>query len=147
MAEAGLTEWRFEPATGAAARRAARLVPQADLCRRQSHPRSDSTVAVDLAFQFLKQLDGFELDVAWSTRASRLAILGPSGSGKSLTLCLIAGLERPDAGALKLNGRDLLQLPPELRGIAYVPQNYGLFPHLTIAEHLRFPISAVPDLA
>ena len=45
------------------------------------------------------------------------------------------------------NGRDLLQLPPELRGIAYVPQNYGLFPHLIIAEHLRFPIGAVPDLA
>ena len=131
----------------AAARRAARLVPQADLCRRQSHPRSDNTVAVDLAFQFQKQLNGFELDVAWSTRASRLTILGPSGSGKSLTLRLIAGLERPAGGALKLNGHDLFQLPPELRGIAYVPQNYGLFPHLTIAEHLRFPIGAVPDVA
>jgi molybdate transport system permease protein len=60
---------------------------------------------------------------------------------------LIAGLERPNSGALRLSGRDLLQLPPERRSIAYVPQNYGLFPHLTIAEHLRFPVGAVPDEA
>jgi molybdate transport system permease protein len=131
----------------AAVSQAVRSVAQADQCRRHSRPGSDAAVVVDLAFQFQKQLNGFELDVAWSTRACRLAILGPSGSGKSLTLRLIAGLERPDAGALKLNGRDMSRLPPELRGIAYVPQNYGLFPHLTIAQHLRFPIGAVPDMA
>jgi ABC-type Fe3+/spermidine/putrescine transport system ATPase subunit len=60
---------------------------------------------------------------------------------------LIAGLDRPNSGALRLSGRDLLQLPPERRSIAYVPQNYGLFPHLTVAEHLRFPIGAVRDEA
>src|ERR1700730_13591186 len=46
-----------------------------------------------------------------------------------------------------LVGRDLLQLPTERRSIAYVPQNYGLVPHLTIAEHLRLPVGAVPDEA
>jgi molybdate transport system permease protein len=126
---------------------AARLVPRADRSSRHSRPRSDTAVPVDLAFRFQKQLNGFELDVAWSTRARRIAILGPSGSGKSLTLRLIAGLERPDAGTLQLSGRDLLQLPPERRSIAYVLQTYGLFPHLTIAEHLRFPVGADPDEA
>jgi ABC-type Fe3+/spermidine/putrescine transport system ATPase subunit/ABC-type sulfate transport system permease component len=123
------------------------LVGRADWSSRHNRPRNDTAVPVDLAFQFQKQLNGFELDVAWSTRARRIAILGPSGSGKSLTLRLIAGLERPNSGALRLSGRDLLQVPPERRSIAYVPQNYGLFPHLTIAEHLRFPIGAVPDQA
>jgi ABC-type Fe3+/spermidine/putrescine transport system ATPase subunit len=48
---------------------------------------------------------------------------------------------------VRVGERDLSQLPPELRSIAYVPQNYGLFPHLTIAEHLRFPIGADSDVA
>ena len=123
------------------------LVGRADWSSRHNRPRNDTAVPVDLAFQFQKQLNGFELDVAWSTRTRRIAILGASGSGKSLTLRLIAGLERPNSGALRLSGRDLAQLPPERRSIAYVPQNYGLFPHLTVAEHLRFPIGAVPDEA
>jgi molybdate transport system permease protein len=60
---------------------------------------------------------------------------------------LIAGLERPDTGKLSVGGRDLSQLLSKSRSIAYVPQNYGLFPHLTIAEHLRFPVGAAPEAA
>jgi ABC-type Fe3+/spermidine/putrescine transport system ATPase subunit/ABC-type sulfate transport system permease component len=127
--------------------RATLLVQTVDSIHRRRLPRGNAAPPVDLAFRFRKQLDGFELDVAWHTEARRLAILGPSGSGKSLTLRLIAGLDRPDTGMLRVGNRELSQLPPESRSIAYVPQNYGLFPHLSVAEHLRFPIGADTDVA
>ncbi|MGB6536972.1 MAG: ABC transporter ATP-binding protein, partial [Xanthobacteraceae bacterium] len=75
----------------------------------------------------------------------RLAILGPSGSGKSLTLKLIAGIESLDRGAVTICGQTISSLDPVARGIGYVPQNYGLFPHLSVDEQLRFPLGADPD--
>jgi ABC-type proline/glycine betaine transport system ATPase subunit/ABC-type sulfate transport system permease component len=114
---------------------------------RRRQLRNDIVRPADLAFRFQKRLNGFDLDVAWSTRARRLAVLGSSGAGKSLTLRLIAGLERADLGTLTLGGCDLSERPPVMRKIAYVPQNYGLFPHLTVAEQLRFPIGADPVAA
>jgi ABC-type nitrate/sulfonate/bicarbonate transport system ATPase subunit/ABC-type sulfate transport system permease component len=137
---------RASPRGGGAARQQApRRVQRLEGSERDSRPRYEATPAAKLAFRFQKQFNGFKLDVTWESHASRLAILGPSGSGKSLTLRLIAGLERPDAGKLQYGARDLSDRPPDLRGIAYVPQDYGLFPHLTVAEHLRFPIGATPD--
>jgi molybdate transport system permease protein len=103
--------------------------------------------AIDLALKLEKQLNGFQLDLAWSPHGRRLAVLGPSGSGKSLLLKLIAGIERADRGTIMLDSRDLSSLDPPARGIAYVPQNYGLFPHLTVTGQLRFPINADPALA
>ena len=103
--------------------------------------------ASGLSLNLKKRFEGFELDVAWSTRARRLAVLGPSGSGKSLTLKLIAGIERADSGVVKLGERDLSRHPPAERAIAYVPQSYALFPHLTLIEQLRFPVGAEPDRA
>ena len=91
-----------------------------------------------LAFAYRRQLGGFALDVAWRTDARRLAILGASGSGKSATLRLIAGLDRADAGSLRLDDTDLTALPAFARAIAYVPQSYALLPHLTVAEQVRF---------
>jgi molybdate transport system permease protein len=111
--------------------------------RRRTQPLPDKA----LVFRLRRQLDAFQLDVAWQVNARRLAILGPSGSGKSLTLRLLAGLERPEAGVLRFGDRDLGASPPELRSIAYVPQNYCLFPHLTVAEHVQFPIGADPEVA
>jgi molybdate transport system permease protein len=102
---------------------------------------------MDLDLEFHRQLDGFRLDVAWTPRARRFAVLGPSGAGKSLLLRMIAGLERADAGHLRIGGRELARLPPEERRIAYVPQNYCLFPHRTVAEQLRFPAGAEPAVA
>ncbi len=93
-----------------------------------------------LDFAFHRQFDGFDLDVAWRTDARRLAILGASGSGKSLTLRLLAGLDRAPGGVLTLAGRDLSGAAPEQRGIAYVPQTLGLFPHFTLAGQLRFAV-------
>ncbi|AFV77378.1 ABC-type spermidine/putrescine transport system, ATPase component (plasmid) [Thermus oshimai JL-2] len=65
-----------------------------------------------------------------------LVLLGASGSGKSTLLNLIAGLLRPDRGRIHLQGREVTHLPPERRGLAYVFQDYGLWPHLTALEHL-----------
>ncbi len=100
-----------------------------------------------LDFAFRRRLDGFDLEVAWRTDARRLAILGPSGSGKSMTLRSIAGLEDTRDATLRLDGRDLHALPPDQRGVAYVPQSYGLFPHLTVAEQIRFAVDCDPALA
>ncbi len=107
--------------------------------------RRDDFARLDL--RLARQLDGFRLDLAWSPRARRLAILGPSGSGKSLTLKLIAGIEPLDAGSIAVDGKELSRLDASQRAIAYVPQNYGLFPHLTVGEQLRFPVGAGEDAA
>jgi molybdate transport system permease protein len=95
--------------------------------------------AVGLALSLNKQLGNFRLRIAWAPQARRLAILGPSGSGKSLTLRLIAGVERCDGGTLVAGGRSLADLEPAARALAYVPQSYGLFPHLDVSAQLRFP--------
>jgi ABC-type sugar transport system ATPase subunit/ABC-type sulfate transport system permease component len=98
-----------------------------------------------IEFDVEKRLGNFRLQAAWSTRAHRLAILGPSGSGKSLTLKLIAGLEHGDRGSIRVDERELSGFDPADRGVAYVPQNYGLFPHLTLLEHLYFPRGVDPN--
>ena len=67
-----------------------------------------------------------------------LALLGPSGCGKTTTLRMIGGLETPDAGTIRLKGRDITHLPTERRGIGIVFQDYALFPHLNVLENVRF---------
>jgi molybdate transport system permease protein len=100
-----------------------------------------------IEFDVEKSLGSFHLQTAWSTKAHRLAVLGPSGSGKSLTLKLIAGLEHGDRESFRVDERELSGLDPADRGVAYVPQNYGLFPHLTLIENLHFPRGADPNAA
>lgn len=100
-----------------------------------------------IAFDAAKRLGTFHLQAAWSTRARRVAILGPSGSGKSLTLKLIAGLEDCDDGSIRIDEQEIAQLAAADRRIGYVPQNYALFPHLTVIEQLQFPRGAEPHAA
>jgi sn-glycerol 3-phosphate transport system ATP-binding protein len=69
---------------------------------------------------------------------SFVVLLGPSGCGKSTTLRLIAGLDTPTAGTIRIGGRDVTRLPPAERGLAMVFQSYALFPHLTVAENIVF---------
>lgn len=69
-----------------------------------------------------------------------LTLLGPSGSGKTTTLMMLAGFETPTAGDILLNGQSLTTLPPHMRGLGFVFQNYALFPHMTVAENLAFPL-------
>ena len=70
-----------------------------------------------------------------------LTLLGPSGSGKTTSLMMLAGFETPTAGEILLGGRSLTKLPPHKRDIGMVFQNYALFPHMTVAENLAFPLS------
>ena len=69
-----------------------------------------------------------------------LTLLGPSGSGKTTTLMLLAGFERPDAGDIFLEERPIARTPPHRRGIGVVFQNFSLFPHLTVAGNVAFPL-------
>jgi ABC-type Fe3+/spermidine/putrescine transport system ATPase subunit len=78
-------------------------------------------------------------------RGQLLALLGPSGSGKTTTLRVLAGFERPDAGALLVDGRDITAQPPAARRIGMVFQHYALFPHLTVAENVAFGIPKASD--
>ena len=69
-----------------------------------------------------------------------IGLLGPSGCGKSTTLNLICGLEQPTSGKIFFGDRDVTALPPELRGVGMVFQNYALYPHLTVRKNILFPL-------
>ena len=71
-----------------------------------------------------------------------VALLGPSGCGKSTSLKMIAGLETPDAGRIKLEGKDITDLTPGQRKLAMVFQSYALFPHLKVVENILFGLQA-----
>lgn len=71
---------------------------------------------------------------------SFLGLLGPSGSGKTTVLRLLGGFESPDRGVIEIGGADVSQLPPYRRDIGVVFQHYALFPHMTVAENLEFPL-------
>jgi putative spermidine/putrescine transport system ATP-binding protein len=73
-------------------------------------------------------------------RGRFVTLLGPSGSGKTTLLMVIAGFTPPDSGRLLLDGRPIEHLPPEKRDFGMVFQGYALFPHLTVAENIAFPL-------
>ncbi|MBP2236120.1 putative spermidine/putrescine transport system ATP-binding protein [Sinorhizobium kostiense] len=73
-------------------------------------------------------------------RGEFLTLLGPSGSGKTTTLMMLAGFEPATHGEILLNGKSINRVPPDKRGIGMVFQNYALFPHMTVAENLAFPL-------
>ena len=69
-----------------------------------------------------------------------IALLGPSGCGKSTTLNLLCGLEKPTSGRILFGEDDITDLPPELRGVGMVFQNYALYPHMTVRQNILFPL-------
>ncbi|TRW96785.1 ABC transporter ATP-binding protein [Paracoccus sp. M683] len=69
-----------------------------------------------------------------------LTMLGPSGSGKTTCLMMLAGFEQATHGEIRLNGRNINDVPPHKRGIGMVFQSYALFPHMTVGENLSFPL-------
>jgi len=71
-----------------------------------------------------------------------LVLLGQSGAGKSTTLRLIAGIETPTQGEIRFDGEAVGHLPPERRDVAMAFESYALYPHLTVREHLEFPLRA-----
>lgn len=76
-----------------------------------------------------------KLDFALS-HGEILVILGPNGAGKSVTLETIAGFHRPESGRVLIGGRDVTGVPPERRNVGFVVQNFGLFPHLSVAQNV-----------
>ena len=72
---------------------------------------------------------------------SLTALLGPSGSGKSTLLRVIAGLERPDAGAVFISGKEATALAPQKRGVGFVFQHYAPFKHMTVWENVAFGLT------
>jgi ABC-type sulfate/molybdate transport systems ATPase subunit/ABC-type sulfate transport system permease component len=103
---------------------------------------------VILDFALSKRLGTFSLEVSHQARSHRLALLGPSGAGKTLTLRLLAGLSSPDDACRVAAGTQELQaLPAERRGVGYVPQEPSLFPRRTVWRQVTFGMHAQPQLA
>ncbi|MDM0113479.1 ABC transporter ATP-binding protein [Variovorax sp. J22R133] len=88
-------------------------------------------------FGAVQAVDGLQLDIP---SGEFFVLLGPSGAGKTTTLRLVAGLEKPDAGSVFIGGRDVTALAPALRDVAFVFQQYSLYPHLSVFDNLAFPL-------
>src|SRR6187402_309488 len=82
-------------------------------------------------------VNGLDLNIA---DGEFVVLLGPTGAGKTTTLRLIAGLERPDAGTIEIGGHNATTLSPAERDTAFVFQQYSLYPHLSVFDNLAFPL-------
>ena len=87
------------------------------------------------SFGEVRAVDGVDLDIY---AGEFLTLLGPSGSGKTTVLRMIAGFEKPDAGVISLNGKDVSQLPPYERDVNTVFQDYALFPHMDVLSNIEY---------
>lgn len=101
-----------------------------------------------LEVDIYKKLNEFDLDVHFKINEICLGVMGPSGSGKSMTLKCIAGIETPDSGRIVLDGRVLydsekhINLAPQERNIGYMFQNYALFPNMTVYDNVAASLVA-----
>ena len=104
-----------------------------------------------LCLNIFKPLSGFALDVGFDISPEILGILGASGSGKSMTLRCIAGLETPSSGKIVVNGKVLfdsaqsINVPSQARRIGFLFQNYALFPHLSVAQNIAFGLQHLSE--
>jgi len=73
-------------------------------------------------------------------RGEYVAVLGPTGAGKTTLLKVIAGLLKPDTGEVFIDGEPVSHLSPEERGVGYMPQGYGLFPHMRVIDNVAYPL-------
>src|SRR6266851_2759961 len=124
-------------------RRAGRSAPY---CMREACMAEVEIRTVSKAFKKTPAVDDLSLTVA---DGEFVALLGPTGAGKTTTLRLIAGLEMPDRGSIRIGGRDVTGEAPADRDVAFVFQQYSLYPHLTVFENMAFalraPIRRVPE--
>lgn len=99
-----------------------------------------------LSVRIHKHLSTFDLVLDFGAPPGVTTLFGPSGAGKSMTLACIAGLARPDAGRIALDGLAFfdsaarIELPPQQRRVGYVMQDYLLFPHLNVGENVAFGV-------
>ncbi len=104
-------------------------------------PKPSGVSGVGLSHRY----EGFEAlkDVSLDVRPGEfLTLLGPSGSGKTTMLSVIAGLVNPIDGQVRFDGEDVIDVPSRAATIGFVFQAYALFPHLSVAENLAFPLSS-----
>ncbi|HSW62362.1 MAG TPA: ATP-binding cassette domain-containing protein [Dissulfurispiraceae bacterium] len=98
-----------------------------------------------------KTVKGFSLDVSWEIGNEPAVLFGFSGSGKSLTLQLIAGLMKPDCGVIRANGSAWfdsaghINTTPQQRSLGYVFQDLALFPHMSVRQNILFGAKGVPE--
>ena len=103
-------------------------------------------MGITLAIEKLSKTFGEETaieEVSFQAESGELfALLGPSGAGKSTTLNCIAGLVEPDSGDIRADGESVLEIKPQFRDFSMVFESYALYPHLTVAENMAFPLKA-----
>jgi ABC-type sulfate/molybdate transport systems ATPase subunit len=106
---------------------------------------------MELYVEIKKNLPGFVLDVKFEGSKERIALLGASGSGKTMTLRCVAGLVKPDEGKIIFNGKTFfdskkgINVKPKHRKVGFLFQNYALFPHLTVKDNIAFGIKGLSD--
>ena len=101
------------------------------------HGAAVTLTGVEKFFDHTAAVRGVSLDIR---PGEFLTLLGSSGSGKTTTLMMIAGFEKPSAGTIAIDGVMVQDLPPHRRGIGMVFQTYALFPHMTAGENIAFPL-------
>jgi molybdate transport system permease protein len=113
-----------------------------------SRPKAPAAVETQpVRFVLDHRLGEFHLQVAHESRVDHLAVLGPSGSGKSALLRCLAGLYGPSSGPVWYGDQLVDDVPVERRRVGYVAQGFSLFPHLNVWRHLTFAPESTPELA
>ncbi|HYZ36006.1 MAG TPA: ABC transporter ATP-binding protein, partial [Pseudonocardiaceae bacterium] len=110
----------------------------------ESRPPAAGEPGPPLWFDLAARFGDFDLRVAYRPSGRRLALLGASGSGKTITLRLIAGLARGSSTEVRVGAQELSGLPPEARNVGYLPQDSALLPHLPVWRQVTFGVDADP---
>jgi putative spermidine/putrescine transport system ATP-binding protein len=117
------------------------IIASAEAASLQSSRSAGRHVAVEHIWKAYTPGNYVVRDVTFTLQPGEfLTLLGPSGSGKTSTLMMVAGFETPTEGHIRVDGRDVANLPPERRNLGVVFQGYALFPHMSVLDNVEFPL-------